>query len=188
LFGVERYLEPGRYAPSLGYIQRHLHQSPRAPFAYRTYRKPLGYAGDYEMVNMMLRDPQEGSSIFAKMFNVWLLHQGSAAAHRSRLDFLKQRLIEETAATVRAGREARIFSLGCGPAWEVQAFLADSRLSNHAQFTLLDFNDETVQHATQVLQQKKRQHQRTTPITLIKKSVQQLLKDIVRTDELPTKI
>ena len=167
------------------YIQRHLHPIVLcAPFAYRTYRKPLGYAGDYEMVNMMLRDPQEGSSIFAKMFNVWLLHQSSAAAHRSRLDFLKQRLIEETAAAVRAGREARIFNLGCGPAWEVQAFLADSQLSNHAQFTLLDFNDETVQHTTQVLQQKKRQHQRTTLITLIKKSVQQLLKDIVRTDEL----
>src|SRR5438309_1532039 len=34
-----------------------------SPFAYRTFHKPLGYAGDYEMVNMLLRDPQEGSSI-----------------------------------------------------------------------------------------------------------------------------
>ena len=101
------------------YIQRHLHPIVLcAPFAYRSYRKPLGYAGDYEMVNMMLRDPREGSSLFAKIFNVWLLHQGSAAAHRNRISFLKKRLVEETAAAARAGRKARILNLGCGPAWE----------------------------------------------------------------------
>ncbi len=99
------------------YIQRHLHPIVLcAPFAYRTYHKPLGYAGDYEMVNMMLRDPQEGSSLFAKMFNVWLLQQGSAAAHRNRVNFLKERLVLVTAAAVRAGA-GRILSLGCGPAW-----------------------------------------------------------------------
>ena len=33
------------------------------PFAYRAYTKPLGYAGDYEVVNMMMRDPYEGGLI-----------------------------------------------------------------------------------------------------------------------------
>ena len=36
---------------------------------YRAYTKPLGYAGDYEVVNMMLRDPFEGDSLFAKVIN-----------------------------------------------------------------------------------------------------------------------
>jgi len=167
------------------YIQRHLHPIVLcAPFAYRSYRKPLGYAGDYELVNMMLRDPQEGSSLFAKVFNVWLLQQGSAAAHRNRVDFLKERLIEETATAARAGRKARILNLGCGPAWEVQDFLAQTQLSDSAQFTLMDFNDETLQHAGQALREKQERHQRTTSISLVKKSVQQLLKDTVRTDGL----
>jgi extracellular factor (EF) 3-hydroxypalmitic acid methyl ester biosynthesis protein len=134
------------------------------------------------MVNMMARDPQEGSSLFAKVFNVWLLHQGSAAAHRNRIDFLKRRLVEETAAAVRAGHKARILNLGCGPALEVQQFLAESSLSNHAEFTLMDFNDETLQHATQALRQRQQANQRATRIDLVKKSVQQLLKDTVRTD------
>ena len=163
------------------YIQRHLHPIVLcAPFAYRCYRKPLGYAGDYEMVNMMLRDPQEGSSLFAKMFNVWLLHQGSAAAHRNRIDFLKGRLLRESATAARAGRKARILNLGCGPAQEVQAFLAESELSNSAQFTLLDFNDETLQFTSQALRQKQRVHGRTTAIELLKKSVQQVLKETMR--------
>jgi len=40
-----------------------------SPFLYRTFQKPLGYAGDYEMVNMMTRDPYEGGSMFAKLVN-----------------------------------------------------------------------------------------------------------------------
>ena len=56
------------------YAKRQLHpQLLCSPFAYRTYQKPLGYAGDYEMVNMILRDPLEGSSIFSKIVNSWFL-------------------------------------------------------------------------------------------------------------------
>jgi extracellular factor (EF) 3-hydroxypalmitic acid methyl ester biosynthesis protein len=176
-------LDMDRRAVHRSYIQRHLHPIVLcAPFAYRTYQKPLGYAGDYEMVNMMLRDPQEGSSLFAKMFNVWLLQQGSAAAHRNRVNYLKQRLIEVAAAAARAGRRARILNLGCGPAREVQEFLAESQLSNSAEFTLLDFNDETLRHAAAALGQRQQQHGRTTAIKLVKRSVQQLLKDMVRAD------
>src|SRR5699024_5854296 len=36
----------------------------RAPFVHRAYHKPLGYAGDYEMVNMMLRDSREGPTVY----------------------------------------------------------------------------------------------------------------------------
>ena len=99
---------------------------------------------------------------------------------------MKQRLTEETAAAVRAGRPARIFNLGCGPAREIQEFLSQSELSNYAQFTLVDFNEETLQHAAEALQQRKRYHQRTTSINLVKKSVQQLFKSAARADTLPS--
>jgi extracellular factor (EF) 3-hydroxypalmitic acid methyl ester biosynthesis protein len=177
--GMEQEVRPAHR----NYVQRHLHPIVLcAPFAYRTYRKPLGYAGDYEMVNMMLRDPREGSSLFAKIFNVWLLHQGSAAAHRNRINYLKRRLVDVTAAAAREGRRCRILNLGCGPAREVQEFLAESELSNSTEFTLLDFNDETLQHATEALAQRQRQHRRLASIKLAKKSVQQLLKDMVRAE------
>jgi hypothetical protein len=31
-----------------------------APFVHRTFTKPLGYAGDYQMVNQILGDPRQG--------------------------------------------------------------------------------------------------------------------------------
>ncbi len=64
------------------YLRRQLHPLLLcAPFVYRTYQKPLGYAGDYEMVNMILRSPYEGSSLFAKLLNSYFL--GSASGRGS---------------------------------------------------------------------------------------------------------
>jgi extracellular factor (EF) 3-hydroxypalmitic acid methyl ester biosynthesis protein len=74
--------------------------------------------------------------------------------------------------------------LGCGPAREIQDFLAESVFSDHAQFTLMDFNEETLQHASQALRQKQQQYRRNLSVELVKKSVQQLLKDMVRADGL----
>ncbi|MCI0535459.1 MAG: class I SAM-dependent methyltransferase [Verrucomicrobiales bacterium] len=147
----------------------------RSPFMHRIYTKPLGYAGDYEMVNMILRDPCEGGSLFAKLLNVHIMQQVPAEAHRNRIVFLLQRLIEETNRSVQKRRICRIFNLGCGPAMEVQNFLGHV-LSQHADFTLLDASDETLRDTGQVLEQVKYKHGRGTPIKLITKSLQQLLK------------
>jgi extracellular factor (EF) 3-hydroxypalmitic acid methyl ester biosynthesis protein len=165
------------------YIQRQLHPIVLcAPFAYRSYAKPLGYAGDYEMINMMLGDPRQGGSLFAKIFNVWLLHQGSAAAHRNRIRILTRRLSETAAAAARRGHPARILSLGCGPAWEIREFLTQSELSNNTAFTLLDFDEETLRHTSDVLQQVIRERNRTASIQLTRRSVHQLLRNAVRGD------
>jgi len=174
---LDRDLRP----PHIHFTRRHLHSALlSSPFAYRTFYKPLGYAGDYEMVNMIARDPYEGSSLFARVVNAWFLQQLPAEAHRNRLKILKQKLIEETARMVRLGRPARVFNLGCGPAGEIRDFLTGSDLCDKAQFTLLDFNEETIQHTGALLREASSRFGRRTLIQLQKKSVQQLLRDAVR--------
>jgi extracellular factor (EF) 3-hydroxypalmitic acid methyl ester biosynthesis protein len=172
-----------RVAPELlpshrTYAKRQLHPLILcSPFAYRTYHKPLGYAGDYEMVNMILRDPLEGSSLFAKSINLWFLTQAPAAAHRNRIQFLTRLLAEETRRRASRGQPIRIFDLGCGPAGEVQQFLSQDAICNYASFTLLDFNDETLVYTGKVLVDLKSKFDRRTRIDLIKKSVHQFLKE-----------
>jgi extracellular factor (EF) 3-hydroxypalmitic acid methyl ester biosynthesis protein len=163
------------------YAKRQLHPLVLcAPFAYRTYHKPLGYAGDYEMVNMILRDPLEGSSLFAKSVNLWFLTQAPAAAHRNRIQYLTKLLAEETQRRRSRGQPMRIFDLGCGPAGEVQQFLSHEAVSDYASFTLLDFNDETLEYTAKVLGDIKSRSGRKTKIDLIKKSVHQVLKEEAR--------
>jgi extracellular factor (EF) 3-hydroxypalmitic acid methyl ester biosynthesis protein len=159
------------------YAKRQLHPLLLcAPFMHRIYRKPLGYAGDYEMVNMMLRDPSEGSSLFAKVLNAWFLSQVPAEAHRNRIKFLSQRLKEETIRVHGLNRSARCYSLGCGPAQEVRDFMEHTDWSNHTEFTLLDFNEETLDYTRQTLEHTRQRRNRATRVQLVKKSVAQVIK------------
>src|ERR1043166_2254728 len=175
--GIEPDLQPAHRA----YVKRQLHHLVLcAPFMHRSFRKPLGYAGDYEMVNMMVRDACEGASIFAKILNIFFLNTAPVVAHRNRISMLYQALVEETCRAKRQGRPAKVFNLGCGSAKEIQDFLSQSDLSQNAQFTLMDFNEETVVHAEGALGEIKRKHHRTTPVQLIKKSVTQLLKEAAK--------
>jgi extracellular factor (EF) 3-hydroxypalmitic acid methyl ester biosynthesis protein len=147
-----------------------------SPFVYRTLQKPLGYAGDYEMVNMIMRDPYEGASTFAKAFNVCALSRPPIVAHRNRLHYLADKLTQETLRKLASGQRAKILAIGCGPAHEVQMFMRDQHCSDQVNFTLVDFDGETLDHAARALADVKRTHGRSTGIELVKKSVQQVLK------------
>ena len=128
------------------------------------------------MVNMILRDPSEGGSVFAKLLNCWFISQPPAEAHRNRISYLMAKLQEETLRVRQSNRDAKFFNLGCGPAAEVQRFMAESPVADAAQFMLLDFNDETLQFATSALSTARQRHQRKTGIQFAKRSVMQMLK------------
>jgi extracellular factor (EF) 3-hydroxypalmitic acid methyl ester biosynthesis protein len=175
-------LEPAVRPVHRMYMQRRLHPLLLcAPFAHRTFTKPLGYAGDYEMVAMIARNRPEGGSLFAKIINLWFVRQAPAEAHRNRLQYLTQRLVEETLRAASPGRPARIFSLACGPAVELLNFVREHELSNRAELTLLDFNEETLQQVGAALTDLKTKLSRRTPVHFIKRSVHNLLKESSRT-------
>jgi extracellular factor (EF) 3-hydroxypalmitic acid methyl ester biosynthesis protein len=164
------------------YIRRQIHPLILcAPFVYRTYSKPLGYAGDYEVVNMIMRDPFEGASIFAKIINYCFLAQKVSIAHQNRIDYLVQQLVAEGLRVRRAGRELRVMSLGCGPAVEVQRFMAQDSLASNATIELLDFNEETLQYARKAVAAASQRHSVLSPtVRLTKKGVHQIVKEASR--------
>ena len=172
--GLEEELRPAHRS----YARRQLHPWVLcAPFVHRAFAKPLGYAGDYEIVNMMARNAQEGGSLFAKAVNTWFLSQAPAQAHRNRIQYLARRLLAETARVAGLGREARVQNLACGPAQEVQQFLREQPLSARVRFTLLDFNEETIQYARNVLAGIKSAFGRPTEFQFLRKSVHSILKE-----------
>lgn len=158
------------------YARRELHPIVLcSPFLYRTYTKPLGYAGDYEMVNMMLRNPYEGSSSFAKLLNFTLLNTEPVVAHRNRIDYLLGKLRSECARNAAKGK-TRVLNLACGPALEVQRFLRDCPESDLAEIDMLDFNGETLEYTRESLAQTRAAAGRRTQLRYIQRSVHQLLR------------
>lgn len=173
----------GREAVHKSYLRRQLHPLILcSPFTYRTYHKPLGYAGDYEMVNMMLRDPYEGASLFAKILNRAFLETPPVIAHRNRIEYLKQLLHDETERQLATGGRTQVLNLGCGPAREIQDFLRNDELSDFCDLSLLDFNQETLEYTQRILTQIRAEAGRSTTVRYVLRSVNQLLKQATTGD------
>jgi extracellular factor (EF) 3-hydroxypalmitic acid methyl ester biosynthesis protein len=163
------------------FVRRHWHKLFLCtPFGYRTFQKPLGYAGDYEMMNMIHRKQPEGKSLYEKLIHLLLVSQWPAQSVRNRITHLKENIVRETARVAYAGKRTRILNIGCGPAQELQDFMKETALSNEADFTLLDFNKETLDYASNRLIGLKRQFARRSKIETLQISVHQLLRRAVR--------
>lgn len=131
-----------------GYVQRELHPLMMcSPFMHRAYTKPLGYAGDYEMVNMMLDDPLVGENSFAKLMNASALRHEAPAAHRNRIQLLTEAIASEARRVLGHEHFFRVLNIGCGPAVEIRDFVREfPELAERTDIVLVDFNEDTLNH------------------------------------------
>ena len=160
------------------FAQRELHPLILcAPFVHRTFSKPLGYAGDYEMLNMILRDPLDGNSAYAKIVNTLLLRKAPAEAYKNRIGMLHSRLRREVGRVKGEGRTPRMMNVACGPVNEIQRFVREDELAEHCAFHLLDFNGETLQFARTNLDAACRDTGRHIETTYDHKSIHELLQE-----------
>jgi len=146
-----------------------------SPFIHRAFTKPLGYAGDYEMVNMLLRDPWEGASTYAKIINAIILRSDGAQAHRNRIVKLYHYLEQEAIRVKQLGRPLRVLNVACGPCAEVLQFITSSVHSQNCELTLLDFNAETLEYTRVKIQEAVRASGRQLSVVFVHKSIHELL-------------
>lgn len=149
-----------------------------SPFVRRSFEKPLGYSGDYEVVNMMFRDPFEAETLVGMLINGYALQLPPIVGHRNRIAYLKQLLVEESLRLAPVRARLRVFSLGCGPAHEIQQFLAESELSERLDAVLADFNDETVHYTRRAIETVRLRHRRDALIRVIRQSAQEFLREV----------
>jgi extracellular factor (EF) 3-hydroxypalmitic acid methyl ester biosynthesis protein len=144
-------IRPGAEAEHRAFVQARLnHYMEAAPFIWRAKHKPLGYAGDYEMMNMLYRDHREGATLFGKALNVWATQQPAARANINRIDYIGAKI--KSAVDKAASGRVRIASIGCGPAREVFAFLtAYPELGERLDVALIDQEERAIAHCERTL-------------------------------------
>jgi SAM-dependent methyltransferase len=97
-----------------------------APVLKRAYTKPLGYAGDFQVMTHIYRDAFEGATAFGKVFHKLACEEPLAAGVRTRKDLVKELTRAEYARRRERGEGLKVMSLGCGPAREVVELLGES--------------------------------------------------------------
>jgi hypothetical protein len=121
-----------------------------SPMIARSYHKPVGYPGDYQVMLYYYANAFEGTTAFAKAFHKLFVQHPLSAGVCTRKDFVVEHIDRALAAldTQTADQDFAIMSLGCGPAQEVAA-LAARRPTWHGtlHWRLIDQEVETLQVA-----------------------------------------
>lgn len=122
----------------------------RAPLLQRAYYKPLGYAGDYEMMNMLYRNHSEGDTLFGKVLNVYACQEAAAQANINRIEYFTKRIkamVNET-----PDRRLRIASIGCGPSHEIRNLLQEHpEVGSRLDIALVDQEERAIQYCEKTL-------------------------------------
>jgi hypothetical protein len=104
-------------------------------FIKRAYEKPLGYPGDFQVMQYVYDWQREGRTLYEQL--VHRIGLDSAECVTSRMVMVRQAI----AAVVNAAPDdgpVHIASLGCGPAKEVVDYLQLRTLPKSVRFTLID--------------------------------------------------
>lgn len=113
----------------------------KSSYGSRSYFKPRGYAGDYEMMNNVYYNELRGKNLFSKCVQRFFTDSSAGKAVKNRAAYLNNK-IEEVCKRVE---NPKILGVASGPAREIQKlFLEKPELASKCEIHLLDQDDEAL--------------------------------------------
>jgi hypothetical protein len=120
-----------------------------APLWRQAYAKPLGYPGDYVVMQHIYEGMAAGDTAFGKVTHALAVLIGQFVVRRK--DLVRQAIAAAVAAHAGPG-PCVVVSLGCGPAREVAEFLAREPLASRpVRFILIDQDSAALHFAARQL-------------------------------------
>lgn len=113
------------------------------PLNKRIYDKPLGYDGDFIMMEYYYENGYHGRTTFEKLMHRYTLNIPVATATTERFDYIYRWMAE---IIEKNEGEVKITSLGCGPAIEVVNYIKNNLVKNRVIFNLLDAEPKAIDH------------------------------------------
>jgi len=114
------------------------------PIWRRSYEKPLGYPGDYQVMNHVYAWEREGETATGKLLHRTGLEVAECIGTRMRMI---QQMIADEVAHRETNEITHITSIGSGPAREVSDYLQADALPAPISFTLIDQEHEALEQA-----------------------------------------
>ncbi|UCH75103.1 MAG: class I SAM-dependent methyltransferase [Rhodospirillales bacterium] len=114
------------------------------PIWRRSYEKPLGYPGDYQVMNHVYEWQSEGETAIGKLLHHIGLEIGEFVGTRMRM---VQQIIADEVANRKSNDAMHVTSIGSGPAKEVSNYLQADAIPAPISFTLIDQEHEALEQA-----------------------------------------
>ncbi len=180
--------DPADAAADRAFAVRQLHGAVlQVPWMHRARQKPLGYAGDFEVMNYLYERDFEGATLFARTLGYAFMRAAAAQAVRCRKDLVKRMLRGLLERRAGAGRAVRLLSVAAGPARELQELLGElDELPVDLEVVLFDQDKRALEHAFQRLRPlADARFPRRVRIEFLNESVRRLLRDLQLFDGVP---
>lgn len=133
-FSLEEFKKHQRYAQA--YLLEFFLRD-EIPIIKRIYTKPLGYAGDYVVMNYLYEDGYQGQGLYGKLMNRYSFFVSAARAHIYRR-FYFNKALREIIQNSKSNSEIRIASFACGPAIEILDVIEQEDLPVNVKFFCID--------------------------------------------------
>ena len=147
------------------------------------YRKPLGYAGDYMVMNYIYDYHKErylGSSSYEMLINDYTCNIPISRSNIARKEFFKGKILE----TIKTKDNARIMSVGCGPLRELIELLKEETIIKPFTFKCVDFEKGAIDYVKKALEEIDRERKQFLSIEYFHQNII----DIIKNREIKEKI
>jgi extracellular factor (EF) 3-hydroxypalmitic acid methyl ester biosynthesis protein len=118
-----------------------------SPFVRRANEKPLGYAGDFQMMKQIYEMDYSYGSFFSRFCQYYSLNEEGSFSVRFRKSFLKSKLLK---ATKSDDKIINVLSVASGPACEIVEWIdenSETLKSKHFNISLVDKDLKSLQFA-----------------------------------------
>lgn len=139
----------------------------------RCYEKPLGYPGDYQIMNYVYEWQRVGNTPYEKLLHRIGIETGACVGTRLRMT---QKIIADRIAEEPGDVPLNIANLGCGSAYEVYDYLKIGELPRPVNFTLIDQDHRALTHAYEHAYPEVVRHAGRAKVQCLQASFAQLLK------------
>ncbi|RME18226.1 MAG: class I SAM-dependent methyltransferase, partial [Bdellovibrio sp.] len=152
----------------------------QSPFSHRVFYKPLGYAGDYEMMNLIYKNEAVGESLFQKCLHKYYVEEPAAQAVRNRVKYFGRQIKERF--DLNPGKTLSFLSVACGPAMEWQEFIKNTPdLEKYtADVYLLDQDKEALLNAQKQLKHLSAKYKNNIKFHFVNKAIKNLIVEGIR--------
>jgi hypothetical protein len=139
----------------------------------RCYEKPLGYPGDYQIMNYVYEWQRVGNTNYEKLLHRIGIETGACVGTRLRMT---QKILRDRIAEQPGEKPMNIANLGCGSAYEIYDYLKIDRLPRPINVTLIDQDQGALSHAYEHAYREVVRHAGRVKLQCLQASFAQLLK------------
>ena len=122
----------------------------KSPCIRRSYEKPRGYAGDYEIIDWIYRNIPSGEGI-GFGFDSYFLSTPGSKAMRSRKKLCVEEISKILIGKCKKLEKVGLLDLGCGPSRDILEIAESLPLNSNVEYLLIDQDEEALKYSQKVL-------------------------------------